>query len=153
MRCASVAVALLGLLLVPVAARADWWTSVDDHPREIAPGAWYFSINVPVRPVGELEFVDAEFDFYDFAADVGAPTDGISVDYAANGPGIDWTDERTFLGIAPTLFDEEDGFINGWSAWELPRGKLEGIVYATAPLLRVSFTVVADRLARGRGQR
>lgn len=153
MRSAAAAVAVLGLFLAPAPAGAESWTSVDDRPRQIAPGAWHFSINVPVRPVGQLQFVNAEYDFYDFATGVGAPTEGIAVDYAANGPGVDWTDDRTCLGIAPTLFDEEDGFIHGWSAWDLPQGKFEGTVYATAPLLRVSFTAFADGLAHGRGRR
>ena len=152
MKRACIVVAFLSLL-VPAVARADWWTNADHHPHEIAPGAWYFSINVPVRPVGQLQFVNAQYDFYDFDADEGEPADGISVDYTYNGPGIDWTDGRTFLAIAPTLFDEDEGFIQGWSSWSLVKGKFEGIVYSTAPLLRVSFTVTADAIAHGRGRR
>lgn len=152
MKGACLLVVLLAVC-VPRAARADWWTNADTHPREIAPGTWYFSINVPVQPVGELQFVNAQYDFYDFDRDVGTPTDGIAVDYAYDGADIDWTDGRTFLAIAPTLFDEEDGFIQGWSAWDLKNGKFEGTVYATAPLLRVSFTVAASEIVHGRRRR
>src|SRR5437016_1794663 len=99
-----VVVALISLPLATT-ARADWWTNTDDHPRLIAPGVWYFSINVPVHPVGQLQFVNAQYDFYDFSTGVAASTNGISVDYAYDGPGTDWTDGRTFLAIAPTLFN------------------------------------------------
>ena len=152
MQRAIVVLACLGLLLTTT-ARADWWTCTDDHPREIAPGVWYFSVNVPVHPVGELQFVNAQYDFYDVSTGVGASTEGISVDYAYNGAGMDWTDDRTFLAIAPTLFDPSDGFIQGWSAWDVVKGKFDGTVYATAPLVRVWFTVSADRLVHGRGRR
>jgi len=145
---------LLALAALSLAqpARADWWTNTDEHPRLIAPGTWYFSINVPVQPVGQLQFVNAQYDFYDFSTGVGTSTNGISVDYAYDGPGIDWTDGRTFLAIAPTLFNLRDGFIQGWSAWDIVNGKFQGTVYATAPLVRVWFTVAADRLAYGRGR-
>lgn len=145
---------LLGsLLLLTTTVHADSWTNTDDHPRQIAPGIWSFSVNVPVHPVGQLEFVNAQYDFYDFSTGVGASTDGISVDYAYDGPGIDWTDHRTFLAIAPTLFDLVDGFIQGWSAWDIVNGKFNGTVYATAPLVRVWFTVEADQIVYGRADR
>jgi len=91
--------------------------------------------------------------FYDFSTGIGVPTNGISADYAYDGPGIDWTDDRTFLAIAPTLFDSEDGFIQGWSAWDIVNGKFSGRVYATAPLVRVWFTVEADQIVYGRSGR
>jgi hypothetical protein len=142
---------VFAILLATATARAEWWTNTDDHPRQIAPGVWYFSIHVPVYPVAQLQFVAAQYDFYDFRNGSGTSTNGISVDYAYDGRGIDWTDGRTFLAIAPTLFDLHDGFIQGWSAWDVVNGKFEGTVYATAPLVRVWFTVSADVLVRGRG--
>ena len=141
------------LLSSTTAALADWWINTDDHPRLIAPGVWHFSINVPVQPVGQLQFVNAQYDFYDVSSGVGVSTNGISVDYAYDGPGVDWTDGRTFLAIAPTLFDVRDGFIQGWSAWDVVNGKVNGTVYATAPLVRVWFAVEADHLVYGRAQR
>ena len=60
-------------------ARADWWTNTDDHPRLIAPGTWYFSINVPVQPVGQLQFVNAlpaDFKEQPAAADLHVTPDG-----------------------------------------------------------------------------
>jgi len=145
---------LLGCLLsLTTTVHAGSWTNTDDHPRQIAPGVWSFSVNVPVHPVGQLHFVNAQYDFYDSSTGIGVPTNGISADYAYDGPGIDWTDDRTFLAIAPTLFDSEDGFIQGWSAWDIVNGKFSGRVYATAPLVRVWFTVEADQIVYGRSGR
>jgi hypothetical protein len=146
----SVVVASVSLLLATT-AHADWWTRTDDHPRQIAPGVWHFAIKVPVRPLGQLQFVNAQYDFYDVFTGAGTATDGISVDYAYNGPGIDWTADGAFLAIAPTLFTPRE-FIQGWSAWDIVNGKFEGTVYATAPLVRVWFTVAADGLVYGKGR-
>src|SRR5262249_41092705 len=88
---------LASVLLWTPTARADSWTNTDNHPRLVAPGVWYFSVNVPVQPVGQLQFVNAQYDFYDSSSGIGAATNGISVDYAYDGPGVDWTDGRTFL--------------------------------------------------------
>jgi hypothetical protein len=143
-----VVVVSLGLFLAS-AARADWWTNTDDRPRQVAPGVWSFSIKVPVQPVGHLQFVNAQYDFYDFPRHLGAATDGMSVDYAYNGAGIDFTQDGTLFAVAPTLFEPVDGFIQGWSGWGIVNGRLEGTVYATARLLRVSITIVADRLVYG----
>ena len=151
-RTSRAVVAAFGLWLATPAS-AEWWTNTDDQPRQIAPGAWYFSVNVPVRPVGRLELVVAQYDFYDFNTGIGTTTDGISVDYAYDGVGVDWSDDRTFLAIAPTLFDQSDGFIEGWSAWDVVKGKFAGTVYATAPLVRVWFSVEADQLVCGKRRR
>jgi hypothetical protein len=139
-------------LLVATAAHAVWWTGTDDRPRPVAAGGWHFSIKMPVYPVGQVQFVSAEYAFYDEMTGVGSATDGISVDYAFDGPGVDWADPRIFLAIEPTLFDLRDGFINGWSDWALVDGKFEGTVYATAPLIRVSFTVAADGFVQTKGR-
>ena len=147
-----IGVCVILLLFATATARADWWVNTDDHPRQIARGVWQFSIPVSVYPVGQLQFVNAQFDFYDVRTGDGRPTDGIRVDYAYNGPGIDWRDDRAFLAIAPTLFDREHGFFQGWTDWDIVNGRFEGTVYATAPLVRVWFTVVADGLVHVRGR-
>jgi hypothetical protein len=141
-------VASLCIFLVNT-ARADWWTNSDDNPRQVAPGVWRFSIKIPVVPVGQLQFVNAQYDFVDFVSGTGTLTDGISVDYTYNGRGVDWTEDSALLAVAPTLFELNVGYIQGWSGWDLVNGKFEGTVYATAPLRRVSFTVVADQLVFG----
>jgi hypothetical protein len=144
----SVAVVSLGLFLAS-AARADWWTNTDDRPRQVAPGVWSFSIKVPVQPVGRLQFVNAQYDFYDFASNLGTATNGMSVDYAHNGKGIDFTQDGTLFAVAPTLFEPVDGFIQGWSRWGIVNGRFKGTVYATARPLRVSITIVADGFVYG----
>jgi hypothetical protein len=146
LRC--VVVVSLGLFLAS-AARADWWTNTDDRLRQIAPGAWSFSIKVPVQPVGQLQFVNAQYDFYDFPSNLGTATDGMSVDYAYNGAGIDFTEDGALFAVAPTLFEPVDGFIQGWSGWGIVNGRFQGTVYATAPPLRVSITIVADGFVYG----
>jgi hypothetical protein len=75
-------------LLLATAARADWWTAIDTHPRNLGDGAWSFFIPITVCPVG-LQFVSSQYDFP-------TPTNGIAVDYTFNGTGIDFEDGRTF---------------------------------------------------------
>ena len=133
-------------LLLAGTANADWWTNSDDRPRQIAPGAWHFSIKVPIQPDGNLQFVNAQYDFFDFSTHTGTPTDGMSVDYAYDGAGLDWAVDGLLFSAAPTLFEPNSGFIQGWTGWDIVNGRFEGIVYANAPLLRVTFSVVADRL-------
>jgi hypothetical protein len=92
-----------------------------------------------VKPAGALRFVWSQYDFAD-------PTEGVAVDYDFNGAGTDFFDRRTFYAIAPTLFDQLDGFINGWDVADMNDGRFSGVVYATAPLTTVHFSIEADRL-------
>src|SRR5271167_2811559 len=59
--------ALLWALWAGVSATAclatEWRYAMDDNPRQIAPNAWSFSINLGVRPAGQLRFASAEYDF------------------------------------------------------------------------------------------
>lgn len=59
----------------------EWWVGVDQNPQQIAPNAWRFRIKVPVKPAGQLQFVGSQYDFASF-------TQGITVDYQFNGPGM-----------------------------------------------------------------
>jgi hypothetical protein len=118
----------------------EYWSGIDEHPRQISPGKWRFSITVPFMPVG-LQFVGAQYDF-------AGMTNGIDV----RGPGWYFADNRQFYAIAPTLFDPIDGFIAGWNITDLNNGTFSGVVYATAPLTTVHFTIVADGLVPVRGQ-
>ena len=117
----------------------DYLTVVDDQPRQIGPNMWRFVVQVGVRPAGTLQFANAQYDF-------AFPTEGIEVDYDFNGPGVDFADGREFYAIAPTLFDQLDGFIHGWDLSDLGDGVFSGVVYATAPLTAVHFTIAADQL-------
>ncbi len=126
-------------LYLATTAGAAMWVGSDDHPQQVAPNAWHFAIRVPVRAIGGLQFVGSQYDFL-------APTQGIAVDYRSDGMGVDFADRRNFLAIAPTLYNQVDGFINGWSADGLGSRTFSGIVYATAPLTNVSITIIADRL-------
>ena len=111
---------------------------MEEHPQPIAANTWRFVIHLGVRPVGELQFVWSQYDF-------ASATQGIDVDYAFNGTGIDFSDPRTFSSIAPTLLDRLDGHTNGWDRADMADGTFSGVVYATAPLTTVSFGVEADR--------
>lgn len=117
--------------------------AVDEQPQQIGPNLWHFAVRVGVRPLGAVQFACAEYDF-------AAPTEGIEVDYDFNGAGLDFADDRMFYAIAPTLFDQIHGFINGWDAFDLRDGIFSGVVYATAPLTAVHLMIEADRLVRVR---
>ena len=130
-------------LAATTAGASEYRYAVDKHPRRIAANAWHFVIRTGVRPAGELHHVLSQYDF-------ASPTQGIAVDYAFNGPGMDYSDPRTFYAIAPTLFDPTDGPIDGWDVVDLQDGIFSGIVYSTARLTRVHLMIEADRLVRVR---
>ncbi len=131
---------VLWICVAPTACLAtEWWIGVDQSPRQIAPNAWRFRIEVPVQPAGKLQFVGSEYDFASL-------TQGITVDYQFDRPGISFSDPREFLAVAPTLFDPHDGFIHGWDLLDLKDGTFSGVVYATAPLTTVYFSIAADNL-------
>src|SRR5262245_41263414 len=121
------AATFLTCVATPKCLATEWWVGVDDHPRQVAPNMWYFSIKLPVKPMGQLQFVGSQYDF------AGA-TQGFAVDYKANGGGTDFADPGTFYVIAPTLFDTIDGYINGWDAGCMDSKTFSGVVYANAPL-------------------
>jgi hypothetical protein len=151
----SCAVAFVTVLLASAAHGQQWWFATDDHPRQVGPTAWSFAINVPVHPVGTLWFLGSQYDFCDLdTLNRCGRTYSIAVDYAYNGPGVDWSytdpDGYGFLAIAPTLFDLVDRYIHGWSITALQGGKFIGIVYADAPLQRVWFAMVADQIVHGK---
>jgi hypothetical protein len=123
----------------------EWWVGVDQNPRQIAPNAWRFRIKVPVTPAGQLQFVGSQYDFASL-------TQGITVHYQINGPGSDFSDPGEFLAIAPTLFDLLDGFLNGWDLIDLKDGTFSGVVYATAPLTTVYFSIAAEGLVPVHGR-
>ncbi len=113
--------------------------AVDEHPQQIAADTWRFMVPVGVRPVGTLYSTWSQYDF-------ASATQGIEVDYAFDGAGIDFADHRTFSVIAPGLSDQIDGYVNGWGGGGMADGTFGGVVYATAPLTSVHFGIEADRL-------
>ena len=114
--------------------------AVDEHPKQVRWNVWRFSVQVGAIPVGALDFACAQYDF-------ATPTAGIAVDYDFDGAGNDFSDDRLFYGIAPTLFDQYSGFINGWDISDLGDGIFSGLVYARAPLTAVHFMIEADQFA------
>ena len=129
--------ALWTCLAATTCGATEFWYGVDESPRQVAPNTWRFSIKVPVKLAGQLEFVGSQYDF------AGA-TEGIDVDYKFNGRGIDFWDDRVFYAIAPTLFNLSDGFVNGWDLDDLANGTFSGVVTATAPLTTVHLSIVAE---------
>ena len=119
----------------------EWQFGIDQNPQPIGQGAWHFTIDLGVRPVGHLQFVGSQYDFDWF-------TEGITTivyDFNVNQGGSGYSDSREFLAIAPTLYDPIDGFIHGWDVADLKDGTFSGVVYATAPLTAVYFLIEADR--------
>ena len=113
--------------------------AVDEHPQQVAADTWRFLVDVGVRPVGTLYFAWSQYDF-------ASATAGVEVDYAFDGAGIDFSDQRTFSVIAPALADQIHGDVNGWGVAGVSDGTFGGVVYATAPLTSVTFGIEADRL-------
>lgn len=133
---------LVGAVCIGLAATtcfaAESQYAVDEHPQPLAANTWRFVVHLGVRPVGPLQFAWSQYDFM-------SATQGIEVDYAFNGAGIDYTSDRTFSAIAPTLCDRIDGCMNGWDVAGMTDGSFSGVVYATSPLTAVHFGVEADR--------
>ena len=117
----------------------EWCYGVDENPQQIGPNAWHFTIDLGLKPAGRLHFVSSQYDF-------AWPTEGIDVDYDFSKAHIDFSDDRVFYAIAPTLFDDIDGYLGGWSAADMKDGIFSGVVYATAPLTTVYFGMEADHL-------
>jgi murein DD-endopeptidase MepM/ murein hydrolase activator NlpD len=129
------AVALTCALYISLAATgraSEFRYAVDEHPQLIAPNTWRFVIPVGVRPVGELQFAWSQYDFNNTGTELDTRTD--------------FSDRRTFLAIAPTLFNQIDGLINGWDVADMDDGTFSGVVQSTAPLTMVHFGIEADRL-------
>lgn len=118
---------------------------VDLHPQQVGPNAWHFAIDLRVKPIGRPQFVGSQYDF-------ASATQGIAIDYDFNSAqgGSGFSDARTFMAIAPTLFDPIDGFKNGWDATDLKDGIFSGVVYSTAPPTAVYFMIEARRFVRVR---
>lgn len=114
----------------------EWREAVDQSPQQIGPGEWEFIVDLGAKPRGP-QFIGSQYDF-------DGATQGITVDYDYNGSGIDFSDDREFLGIAPTLFNLVDGFIHGWELVDLKDGVFSGVVYSTVPLTEVRLLVLAD---------
>jgi hypothetical protein len=131
------AVALWVFLAAGPCLGAEILGGIDTHPHRVGSNAWSFSVKLPSRPIGTVLFVGAQFDLKDL-------TNGIAVDYAFNGPGIDFVDGRAQYGFAPTLFDFYYGPLNGWNLVDAADGVFSGILYATAPPASVRFVIVAD---------
>ena len=107
----------------------EWIFAADTHPRRIARHMWAFSIQTGVRPEG-LRFAASQYNF-------AAATHGIKVDYGRYPDGFDFIDTRVFYAIAPTLYDQIDGFINCGKSVDMNSGVLEGVVHSTSSLVGV----------------
>jgi hypothetical protein len=118
-------------------ASADWCAGIDRHPLQVKPHVWHFTVRMPCAPLGEVYFVNSQYNFLRY-------TRGIKVDYAFDGPGIDFRDGRGFYAIAPTLFNTLDGYLNGWAIVDLNDVTFEGLVHATTALDSVEFQIEAD---------
>jgi len=123
-----------------------WRYGVDARPQQIAPNAWHFSISLKATPRGQVYFASSQYDF------AGA-TNGMVVTYDFTQNTSGYTDSRSFLTVAPTLFEPADGYMNGWDAADLQDGTFSGVVYSTARLTAVHFYVEADSFARPRRHR
>jgi hypothetical protein len=136
----------LWLCSATTACHAEWRYGIDLHPRKVGRNAYRFKIKLGVVPQGDLQFVGSEYDF-------ASMTRGVAVAYDFSHRRSGCSDPRPFLAVAPTLFNEEEGFMNGWDVTDLQDGKFSGVVHATAPLTAVHFLVAADGFApvrRGR---
>jgi hypothetical protein len=127
-------------LLCAAPASAAWCAGMDRHPHQIKPHVWHFSVQMPCAPVGTIYFANSQYNFRRLDS-------GIQVDYAFDGPGIDFTDGRIFYAIAPTLFTG-GRYLNGWGIVDLNDATFDGLVYATAPLDSVEFQIEADGFVR-----
>jgi len=133
----ALAVAMITVPATACHARA-WRHWVDKHPVQIAPNAWQFAVDLRAVPYGRVFFVSSEYDF-------AAPTDGMVVAYDFSEGTSGYSDPRRVLAVAPTLFDQTDGFLNGWDISDMRDGVFSGVVYASAPLTEVHFLIQADR--------
>jgi hypothetical protein len=137
--CCAASACAFCICLATAPCLAESFSAVDEQPQQIDANTWRFAVQVGVRPLGTLEFVGSQYDF-------ASPTQGIEVAYGFRRRGVDFSDSRTFYAISPTLFDQLDGFIDGWDLSDLRDGIFSGVVSATAPLTAVHFVIEADRL-------
>jgi hypothetical protein len=140
MKRALVLVVWVFWLFYAAPAPAAWCAGIDRHPHQVERNVWYFSVRMRCAPVGTIYFVNSQYNFRRLNS-------GIEVDYAFNEPGIDFTDERTFYAIAPTLFTAGVE-LNGWGIEDLNDATFDGLVHATAPLDSVQFQIQADGFVR-----
>ncbi len=136
-RRAAILLCALCIGLPATCLATEWLYAVDENPRQAGPNTWRFAIRTGVKPIGQLLFAWSQYDF-------ASATQGIEVDYDFNGRGIDFSDDRRFYAIAPTLFESIDGFLAGWDVADMNDGVFRGVVYSTAPLTRVHFIIEAD---------
>lgn len=137
LRRAAILLCALWIGLPTICLATEWLYAVDENPRRAGPDMWRFSIKLGVKPIGQLLFAWSQYDF-------ASATQGIEVDYDFNGRGIDFSDDRRFYAIAPTLFESIDGFFAGWDVADMNDGVFRGVVYSTAPLTRVHFIIEAE---------